>query len=138
MWQEQMYNFSGRCFKQLSANNVDNLCKLAELLSVPDRSTQEKALRAIRASQIAGTLYWGSQSSGLQEILQEARPGLDSVQKFAPKVRKLIEAVMKDGVDRALNTSTLFTVSIPALSRILARRWNLSDRIKASRFSRSW
>ena len=87
MSQEQMYNFSGRCFKQLSANNVDNMCKLAELLRVQDRSTREKAFKAIRASQIAGTQYWGSPSSGLQKILKEPRPGLDSVQKFAPKVR---------------------------------------------------
>jgi hypothetical protein len=118
-----MYNFWGRCFKQLSANNVDNMCKLAELLRVKDRSTRGKAFKAIRASQIAGTQYWGSPSSGLQQILKEPRPGLDSLQKFAPKVTILIKAVMKDGVDEALNTKhfvySAYTSTITHLGQTL-------------------
>ena len=123
MSQEQMYNFSGRCFKQLRASNIDNMCKLAELLRVQDRSTREKAFKAIRASQIAGTQYWGSPSSGLQQILKEPRPGLDSLQKFAPKVTILIKAVMKDGVDEALNTKhfvySAYTSTITHLGQTL-------------------
>ena len=120
---EQMHNFASRCSKQLSASNVENVCKLAKLLREPDRGTREKVFKPLRASQNAGTQYWGSQSSGLQQVLKGPRPSLAAAEKFAPKVKKLCEAVLKSGVDTALNTKhfvySAYTSTITHLAETL-------------------
>ena len=118
---QQMHNFSLRCRLQLESNQVHNSCELARMMQ--DARTREKAYKALRVAQSAATQCWGSDSSGLQQLLKGSCPDLESVGKFAPKVRKLCETVMEDGGDTALRRKhfvySAYTGTITCLSKTL-------------------
>lgn len=103
MSSDQLYNFSTRCQRQLKSvknglgvSNLHNTCEVAELLRGSDKRTRERVSKACRILQCAGGEFWGSQSSGLCQILHSLPQDLSSVGKLASKFEQLCSSVLKD------------------------------------------
>ena len=99
---EQLYNFSTRCHRQLSQSknaDIQNSCQLANLLTAADKGARDSAYTACRYMQVAAGEYWGSKSSGLEQLLA-TYPSLTAVKQLAPKFAALCQALCQDPLDK--------------------------------------
>ena len=98
---------------------MDSPAKLAPKINDSDQKTREDVFAAFRNVQSAGALYWGSESSGLLQVLKGDDPSLENVGKFAPKVKRLCEAVSQDGLDRKHFVYSAYTGTITHVAKTM-------------------
>jgi hypothetical protein len=98
---------------------VDSPAKLAPKIHHSDRGTRDKVFAAFRNMQSAGALYWGSETSGLLQVLKGADPSLANVGEFAPKVKMLCEAVTQGGLDRKHFVYSAYTGTITHVAKAM-------------------
>jgi len=95
MSHEQLFNFSSRCQRQLNkslSGGIQNLCQLADLLTANSKDKRESTYTWCRHTQLAASEYWGSESSGLKQLLS-TDPSLAALKRLAPKFEMLCKAL---------------------------------------------
>jgi hypothetical protein len=93
MTEWQLHNFSTRCDGHLRYLGFRDFEHVANGLANAG-TTRKIAVLSARLAQASAGVFWGGSKCGLQNKL-ETEPSLESIGLFAPKLRRLVEAILQ-------------------------------------------
>jgi hypothetical protein len=100
---EQLHNFGTRCVGLLRMLGFGGFDAMAAALRGAAGARRRIAVLAARLTQAAGTVHWGGRRAGLRRALAEG-PTLDALGCFAPKFRRVAEALLPPPGTESLET----------------------------------
>ena len=91
----QLINFSERCQLQLRDLGAEDLEELLAPIREGSGDGWKDAVRKARLTQTAGTAFWGGSKDGLKKaICEEEKVTLESLERYAPKLKAVVECIL--------------------------------------------